>query len=345
MQAHSIMASASSPSPESAAWLRRISTVQRERATPEVLERLRSAADIDRRMSLNAKKAKRIKTSMSLTSAAFHSGMRMAEATPARSSEHRAAMATLSSPAFLSPSSAGPVYRSMIEEEADEEAAEEELAQVAQQQVRAGTLSLADVQTAAEEASSFPSQPTRARLDAVLKQLESEPEDEATCAAKFSLYEGYAKLTEDARSAVTELARTSQADLAAAKADATAAQIAREVAQIDRPDNLGLPDEDPHGRWFVHGMCAAAGKNQRLLDGVLTGIQGKLELLASQTQCPVCFEEFGPSRPHTALACAHKCCSECWGHWSAMARGPAAPCPLCRHEEFLQRVMTAAEPE
>ena len=222
-----------------------------------------------------------------------------------------------------------------------------ELARVAQQQVAEGTLALADVQAVAnagaDPSAPSPAQSQQANLNAALKQLESEPTDAATCAAKFELYEGFAKLTENARAAVTELAASSQADLAASSAHATAAQVAREVAQIDKPQNLGIVD-DGRGRWFVHGMCTAAVKNHRLLDGVLTGIQRKLELLASQTDCPVCFEPFAEeSRPAVALSCAHKVCGECWEHWSAMAHGSVVLCPLCRHEEFLEQVMRAAE--
>lgn len=336
--------SSSSHSPtDHTAWLERISAVQSERATPEVLDRLRSAAEADRRHSLTVKRARRMSAALSLSSAAFSAGVSSSAATPARSCEFRSAMTHFSSPQFLSPLAPGRGPRTVEDEEAFEAEAEQELARAARQSVADGTLALGDiVQAVAQPSSQLQPQPA-ANLEDTLKLLEVEPADAAACAAKFELYEGFAKLTEDARTAVLELAASSQADLAVVNAQATAAQIQREVGRIDRADNLGL-HEDPRGRWFVHGMCKASVRNQKLLDGVLTGIQRKLELLNSQTECPVCFDAFGPDRPATALSCAHKVCTECWEHWCSMApRGHnVAPCPLCRHEEFLERVMRAA---
>jgi len=91
-------------------------------------------------------------------------------------------------------------------------------------------------------------------------------------------------------------------------------------------------------------MCRASVRNQRAIDAILGGITTKLELLSSATECPICFEPFGPDRPASTLSCAHKCCTECWAHWSSLAGAGvrAAACPLCRHEEFLDRVLTAA---
>lgn len=346
--AHELLAMSSTTPAE--LWLQRVSSVQQERATPEVLSRLRAQAEVDKRVALTAKKAKRMSKSMSLSSAAFHAGVRSADATPNRASTSVNAMDMLASPQFLSPSfrsSAVKRTRTIEEEEAEEEALEQELDVLADEQVAHGALAVADLQALAHaDADPGVQQAQQAsQLAETLKQLEVEPSDAEACAAKFALYEGFAKLTEDARTAVTELATSSQAELATsadASASVVATLIAADLRGIDKPQNLGLAD-DPRGRWFVHGMCDAAVNNQRLLDGVLGGIQRKLELLASQTDCPICFECFEPTtRPATALSCAHKVCTECWGHWCAMGNGHVAVCPLCRHEEFLERVMRAA---
>ena len=135
----------------------------------------------------------------------------------------------------------------------------------------------------------------------------------------------------------------SQADLDAANAPATKQQIERQIAAVDRADNLSIAD-DPR-KWFVHGMCEKASRNQRVLDGVLRDIQAKIQVLASQTECPICLEEFSPAVPPTTLACAHKACQSCWTHWCAVVGGPHAPCPLCRHQDFLEGVMRAAGEE
>ena len=67
---------------------------------------------------------------------------------------------------------------------------------------------------------------------------------------------------EDARVAVGELWERAQADLDAAGASAAKAAIASEIAAVDRADNMGIPDEGRH--WFVHAMCTAVCRNQRL---------------------------------------------------------------------------------
>lgn len=256
-------------------------------------------------------------------------------------------MSALSSPAFLSPSSRalGIRHRSVEEMEAEEDALDEQLNVTAQQQAIDGAIDVSDVAAYTAAADGDPERDARQAqqaktLDEALAQLESEPTDAAACAAKFELYEGFAELTEKAREALFELWSGAQADLDAANAPATKAAIAREIARIDRVDHLGIPDETH--RWFVHGMCRAACKNQRMLDGVLGGITSKLELLASQSDCPVCLEAFGDTRKATTLGCAHKCCEECWASWSAVA-GHRAVCPLCRHEEFLSAVLDAAD--
>ena len=55
-------------------------------------------------------------------------------------------------------------------------------------------------------------------LDQALQQLESEPQEEQACAAKFELYERYSKLTSDARNSTHALWLSVEADFAAAPA-------------------------------------------------------------------------------------------------------------------------------
>lgn len=279
--------------------------------------------------------------SLQLSSSAFSAGVLSAAATPARAdaTPARSAMAMLSSPEFLSPTRAVGRRRSIEEQEAEEEQLEAALVSAAHQQAAEGALAVEDVASALSAPAEQQQAQQDASLAATLKQLETEPADAASCAAKFELYEGYAKLTEDARAATLELWVTAQQDFDAANAATTKQQIEREIAAIDRVANLGIDFDER--RWFVHGMTKAACRNQRTLNTVLGGIQTKLELLASQSECPVCFDTFGNERPSTTLGCAHKVCTECWAHWSSMARGANPACPLCRHEEFLGAVLAA----
>jgi hypothetical protein len=135
------------------------------------------------------------------------------------------------------------------------------------------------------------------------------------------------------------------------------------------------------GRWFVHGMAQQAARNAALLERVLAQIKTKLELLDRQCECPVCLEplrgvggggaaatatittggkksdgegdagggggsgEGEGGLPFTTLSCCHKVCVECWAGWSRMQSQLQQPafCPLCRHRQFLERIMTTAE--
>lgn len=288
---------------------------------------------------------------MSLSSSAFHESVQQVASTPHRSAElgmrGQSAMATLSSPDYMSsaPRMRG---RSIEEEEEEEDMLDMELTAEAHRRVADGTFTnqaalqplLAGGEAALQMAGSEEGRALQqAQEHETLRQLEREPANEAECASKFSLYEGFAKLTEDARKATLELWEQTEANFDATPA--TKAQIANEIKRVDRQENMGIR-EDPR-KWFVHGMCQTTAHNARLLNGVLSGITTKLELLSSQTECPVCFEAFGPERPSTTLGCAHKVCSECWEHWCAVNRHDSAFCPLCRHEEFLGRVFAAAE--
>jgi len=330
-------------------WLERVASVHRQRATPEQLEAMRARADAARHSSVTAKKARRMRTSLQLSSSAFTSGVGFAssDATPERSMAARSAMRSLASPDFLSPvrcAHALAQASSIEEDEADEAELEAQLT-ITAQQLTSGAGAILDAQSVqgalADPSSAAALAEQTRQLELALNQLEVEPEDDQARAAKFELYEGFAKLTEDARAATLELWASAQANFDAAPT--VKAQIARDIAQIDRTDNLGI-DFDHLRVWFVHSMCRASARNQRAIDGILGGITTKLELLSSATECPICFEAFGPDRPASTLSCAHKCCTECWAHWSELAGAGAraAACPLCRHEEFLDRVLTAA---
>jgi len=335
------------------AWLRRIATVQREKATPEAIQELERRQERSRRVSMHQRKSVRMQQSISLSSAAFHSGVAQVESassTPiyrgianaatvgAIGQRAVSAMAALSSPDFLqvrSPALAGlPDELTLAQEEAEEEALAVTLARTAEHSVAAGTLDVAHMHAALE------GNANESALDTALQQLESEPQDEQACAAKFELYEGYSKLTSDARQSTHDLWQSVQGDFAAAPA--VKDQIDREIKNIDKETNLGI-QENPRF-WFVHGMCSATARNQKLISSVLSGITSKLELLSSQTECPICFEAFGTERSAATLGCAHKTCQECWAHWCSMNGMHTAPCPLCRHDQFLDRVLNAVQP-
>jgi len=321
------------------AWLARISAVQREHATPEQMAAIKARSEASRRSAVMAKKASRVQKSLQLSSSAWSAGMQSPEVNSeggerasVRGRAAQSAMLRLSSPVFMG--SAQAEGATLEEEEAAEDALAEAMDQTVALQVAEGTLTMAD----ATAAMAGTDDAQAARLRDALAQLVTEPADAAACAAKFELYEGFAKLTEDARYAVLELWGTAQAEFEGAAA--TKAQIERDIQAIDRQDRLGIHD-DPR-KWFVHSMCQAACRNQAHINGVLTSVSAKLELLGSQTECPICLEAFDDAEcTPTALSCAHKACEECWRNWVAV-RGRRAECPLCRHGEFLDAVVGLA---
>lgn len=172
----------------------------------------------------------------------------------------------------------------------------------------------------------------------LLAQLRTEPEDAAECAAKFQLYEEYAKQVEKMRTSVFDLHKESEAMLPAA----INADMRKQLNGIDTTDSMGIPDGARE--WFVFHMMRAAEKNNRTMAAILESFEKKLEFLAQndQAECPICFEDFVMGTEHAAetLSCCHKVCKECWAHWVTVMKPPF--CPLCRHDEFLGVVMTRA---
>lgn len=334
-------------------WLQRISAVHREKATPEMMEALRRSSDRSRHAELMHRRASRVQQASSVASAVFRSSLSAVDAmasTPgpvrslmrARSMEATSAMTALSSPAIMSPMSPmvdnTTMMVSMDDEEVEEERRTNALRHVVEQQVQSGTLDHASAM-AALSGGDAGGPADELSLDAALKQLEKEPLDETEVASKFELFTGFQKLTEKSRNATMELWSNVKSDFD--DAPSVQRKLEKDIKSIDGERNMGIVD-DPN-RWFVHSMCKTAARNQRQIDGVLKGVTAKLELLASQTQCPICFEDFhSADRPAITLGCAHKACQECWTHWSTVGGGQHAPCPLCRHTEFLGGLFRAA---
>lgn len=294
------------------------------------------------------RRANRMSVSRTLTSHAFHHGLTSTSDSPAderraRTMDTTAAMRMLSSPEFLSPvRSMSSTYNGgsgdvLLDEEAEEEQRDIALRSSIQGALTSGALTSGAVQSALAGGGGDDAE--AASLAGTLQQLEKEPDNETECASKYELFAAYQKLTEDSRAAAYQLWQESAPSFD--EAPATQRRIEADLKAIDSTSNLGVVD-DPR-RWFVWSMTKQAARNQSQIESVLKGITSKLELLASQDACPICFEDFAADRPVATLSCAHKTCQECWSHWCQVAGGPAhAPCPLCRHSEFLDGLLQAA---
>jgi len=327
-------------STDSQAWLNRVASAQRQACSAEDLRRIRDRAARIKRNGMQAKKAGRLSKTMQVCDAAWRSGMRSLGASEAvEDTEVR--YRSLASAASLTMDSMQVVsgaFRCADGAEEDEEQLEQQLQMQEQTMVANGTLDSIEAATLSSANGATAAAAEEQSLAEVLRSLEDEPADSEACAAKFQLYENYSSVVTDARRATMSLWEEVAGEFDAAPA--TKQHCERTIQAIDKHANLGIAD-DPR-RWYVHGMVKQSARNARTIDGVLGEMRTKLELLTSQTECPVCLEPFGTERPASALSCAHKVCAECWGHWSAMSPGSTTFCPLCRHEEFLERILSAA---
>merc|ERR1719482_373397 len=179
-------------------------------------------------------------------------------------------------------------------------------------------------------------------LDALLAQLRAEPADDAEAAAKFGLYEAHAEAVATVRDALFTLWAGARADVGDG-----APVFERALRGVDARANLELDEDSRY--WFVYSMATAVSANEAKIARVMRELRAKLEMLAAQTECPICLERLpaggdggAAAAAATTLGCAHRVCGECWRHWSATCRAAhkAPYCPLCRQDEFIGDVMT-----
>merc|ERR1719326_804818 len=126
-------------------------------------------------------------------------------------------------------------------------------------------------------------------LGALLAQLRVEPADDAEAAAKFALYEAHAEAVATVRDALFTLWAGARADVGDG-----APVFERALRGVDARANLEL-DEDAR---------------------VMRELRAKLEMLAAQTECPICLERLpaggdggAAAAAATTLGCAHRVCS------------------------------------
>jgi len=174
----------------------------------------------------------------------------------------------------------------------------------------------------------------------LLQKLHNEPSNDEERAAKFMLYERYADTVSDARKATLDFWAEAVLEF-----EGTAkALVENDIKKLDGEQNLGFFMQ-ANQRWFVYDMVKVAHQNAGTIERLLASMRTKLELLSSQSECPICLEAFeqeqGESdqlRPTTTLSCCHKVCKDCWQQWQQI-NPHSAFCPLCRQEDFLMRIL------
>ena len=180
-------------------------------------------------------------------------------------------------------------------------------------------------------------------IAAVLMQLEVEPSDDKELAAKFSLYENFLESVVLIREETMRFWDENQDVFEGHAKDASR----RAIKQIDAADCMGIP-EDNHpyrvAKWFVHSMCEKAHENSQKIGSVLSILRTRLELLQKDEDgdCPFCLEALAEKEVIT-LGCCHRSCQDCWDFW-VQIKGPGeAFCPLCRHVQFLEEIVSQGE--
>ena len=296
------------------AWLSRVVSRQQSQMTPEVRATIARRAAVSARAAKSSRRAERLQVCSAMTQQSWARGMR-AQSLDAPSSTP----ALRSAAAESARDEMGMLQRVMSVEDDDE--AEEQF----------GGQLMALQQVAQTEAADL------SEIEALLRQLMTDPADDAERVAKFGLYEGLMETVEAARKTTFEFYDGCKVDFLEAGGESVQAAIERNLAAIDGGDNMAVDFRED--RWFVYDMTRKLDSNNAMLGRVLQDIKTKLDLIAQQDDCPICLDSMDGMAANDVkvLGCCHKVCGECWAQWQAIKHGQAF-CPLCKHEEFLTDV-------
>lgn len=346
-----MQASSTAEDASPAAWLRRVSSVQQTNMTPDEVVRVRERASMQQRTVSLSKRSRTLErtSTLQMASLAWSPSIHSASGSTSQQTAERQQLAALS----RIPS------EGMDEGEDFEDALDSVQAALECQRAElaeAGSVALPPpVQRDAGEGleasrlvGGVGGVGLAADMESALAQLRAEPTDDATRLQKFGIFEAYSEAVEKIRSETHrfwEAAKPSFAD----------AQVRRaaeaELKRLDRAEAMGLPDDVFGGSvWYVQPMTRRAYENNCACNRALASLRTKLELLSAGGDCPICLDPLeeeegtageGNARGTTTLPCCHKVCTACWQQWAAV-RGPhGAFCPLCRHADFLDFVLSA----
>jgi len=363
-----IQPSQSRSNAEVSAWQSRIRSIQIEKGvTPEELGKIREKADMRARATRAVKSAERIERCNYISSENYRQclneyndeSMAMASAPErqaarketinkfsSRSTNIKKTLGTMTSSIQSAVSRrAVPVPSTVFDssrlgllsdkqEEDDDEVAEEGLGtlerelgvhdvlQVQMQTSRAPQLEMMNVQ-----------QTVSSQIDDLLRQMVVEPTDPDDLAAKFTLFEQFLDTVSSIRDLTLEYWTQNEGQFEGSVKQA----CQREIARIDRDDNLGIID-DPR-KWFVYSMTKKANENSRDISKVLSGLKAKFSLISQDLyECPFCLDNMTEGN-NVLLGCCHRTCNDCWDNWVSL-KGHQAFCPLCMHVEFVEEITT-----
>lgn len=335
-----------------ARWQNRIQDVQSSRMTPEMRQRIQDSATRKQRTMKVAKKAKRLETANYLSSTTnMFSLTRFTAPTTEQDYLESSARSRKWSSAIQN-SVRSPVVNDEEEEALDREldavSAELQAEALHQQEITPHLPTPQTLQTVQAYGQMNYNErvmhqtTVSSELETLLSQLIREPTEESELIAKFTLYETFLETIITLREETMKFWADNQ-DLF----DISSRQLAQnEISRIDTPDTMGIID-DPH-KWFVYHMTKKVNENNKLIGRILANLRTRLEMLSNEEdlgECPFCLEDMTPMAKHVdgnktmVLTCCHRVCQDCWESW-VQIKGPQAFCPLCRHEEFVQVILT-----
>lgn len=316
-------------------WLRRVSTLQQAKMTPVEVARVRERASMQQRSAALSKRSRTLErtSTLQMASLAWSPSIRSCSSAPDSERRQLVERQQLAALARI-PSESVDAGGDDIEGTLDTVQAqlEEQRAELA----AAGSV-------AADAAAGLEASRLAVDIESALAQLRDEPTDDATRVQKFGIFESYVEAVEKIRAETHrfwEAARPSFADAHVRRA------AEAELKRLDRAEAMGLPDEAFGGSvWYVQPMTRQAYRNNCACNRALASLRTKIDLLAAGGDCPICLEALEEAEgATTTLPCCHKVCTACWQQWSAV-RGAHAFCPLCRHSDFLDFVLSAATRE
>jgi len=162
-----------------------------------------------------------------------------------------------------------------------------------------------------------------------LSQLQVEPTNENELIAKFSLFENASETVTNIRNETLQFWREHENIFTGQ----VHSECVQDILKIDHHNAMGIENETKY--WFVYYMTKKANNNSNDINNVLSNFKTRLEILSQELDdCPICLDTLQP-QSITTLSCCHRVCSDCWDDWAEL-KGAAVFCPLCMHSDFIQ---------
>eukprot|EP00300_Choanocystis_sp_HF-7_P032989 c4491_g1_i1.p1 GENE.c4491_g1_i1~~c4491_g1_i1.p1 ORF type:complete len:322 (-),score=59.18 c4491_g1_i1:382-1308(-) len=296
-------------------WRKRITELQKSTLSPQDVERIKRMSDNQQCLLQASKRASNLKSASVMSAAVVSRGIRNLSA-PARAVSQQQEVSTVER-------RLASIHQALNDVAVEQGEADQHIQLVSHE--------------LEEEDSTDQLVGTRPPVDdnTWLNDLVHEPSNDDDRCSKFLLYERFLEVVQMTRERTLQFWVGMRAHF-----DGSALQETEKVIRnIDSEHALSIPDNPSNSRWFVYDMAVKAQANNLNIQGVIDVIQRKVDLLASQGDCPICLESFNAEDPEavTVLGCCHKVCTACWSHFMSL-HVHSAPCPLCRRDEFFTHV-------